>query len=311
MKKLYIQGSLSAFVAMMLVFPYIGYAEVQQDSGEIIQESDVASHTVLDESTTTVSSIIDQINAIDAKKKDVTQPEELPEKEAIISLFESRKVESPGVFSFMAYAVQEAVALGIPANTIFLILLTPLLATIVSFVRVVIGLPTLDMLVPITLSFAFVAVGVSVGLIILGAILCAAFVSNAMLSRAKIMFYPKRSLSMLLLAFFVFAALTIALMLGFDRILSLSIFPVLILMLIGDSIVSVQIHKSASETFLITGTTLVVGLLGFAMASSVQIQNLLILYPECILLVIPMNLMIGRYFGLRFLEYFRFNTVSD
>ncbi len=278
---------------------------------EMDVESAVPSEGVFDASSTSISSIIDQINAADAKKNDVTQPEAQPEKEAILSLFESRKVETPGVFSFMAYSVQQAVALGIPANTIFLILLTPLLATIVSFVRVVVGLPTLEMLVPITLSFAFVAVGVSVGLIILGAILCAAFVSNVLLSRVKIMFYPKRSLSMLLLAFFVFAALTIALVLGFDRILSLSIFPVLILMLIGDSIASVQIHKSGSETFLITGTTLVVGLLGFAMASSASIQNLLILYPECILLVIPMNLMIGRYFGLRFLEYFRFNTVSD
>ncbi len=299
------------FALFLLVSPHTGNAEDSVLPENVSADPVAQAESILDASSTSVASIIDQINAADAKKNDVTQPEEQPEKEAILSLFESRKVETPGVFSFMAYAVQQAVALGIPANTIFLILLTPLLATIVSFVRVVVGLPTLEMLVPITLSFAFVAVGVSVGLIILGAILCAAFVSNVLLSRVKIMFYPKRSLSMLFLAFFVFAALTIALMLGFDRILSLSIFPVLILMLIGDSIASVQIHKSGSETFLITGTTLAVGLLGFAMASSVSIQNLLILYPECILLVIPMNLMIGRYFGLRFLEYFRFNTVSD
>ena len=255
--------------------------------------------------------IVDFINAMEVNQKDVTVPENLPEKAAILSLFESRKIEEPGMFSFMAFWVQKAVALGIPANTIFLILLTPFLATIISFVRVVVGLPTLDMLVPIALSFAFVAVGVSVGLIILGAILFAAIASNFLLSPLKMMFYPKRSLSMFLLAVSVFGALTLSVFLGFQTVLSLSIFPILILMLLGDSIVSVQMHKSLSETVAITGTTLLIGLLGFAMASSTHIQDTLILYPEGVLAVIPINILIGRYFGLRFLEMFRFNTLND
>ena len=116
---------------------------------------------------------------------------------------------------------------------------------------------------------------------------------------------------MLLLAVFVFGALTIASILHFDKVLSLSIFPILILMLLGDSIVSVQLHKSASETFSITSTTLMLGLFGYFLASSTVVQDTLILYPELILLVIPMNIMIGRYFGLRLTEYFRFNTMSD
>lgn len=293
----------AVFTLIVVSAPVLAFAQTE--------EVMTAAPTEMVDSSTTAENIIDQINAAEARKKDVTQPEKLPEKVAILSLFESRKVDSPGPFSFMAYWVQQAVAIGIPANTIFLILLTPLLATIVSFVRVVVGLPTLDMLVPITLAFAFVAVGVVVGLLILGAILCASFVSKVLLSRMQIMFYPKRSLSMLFLSMFVFGALTIALVLEFDRVLSLSIFPILILMLLGDSIVSVQLHKSGLETFMITGTTLAVGLLGFALATSIAIQDALILYPELILLVIPINIMIGRYFGIRFFEYFRFNTLSD
>lgn len=261
--------------------------------------------------SSTIANIIDQINVVDARNNNVTQPEQLPEKEAIISRFDDRKVDSPGIFSFMAYWVQRAVEMGIPANTIFLILLTPFLATLVSLTRVVIGLPTLDMLIPVALAFALVSVGIVVGLIILAAILCAAYISRLLLTRAKIMFYPKRSLSMLLLALFVFLALTFALMIGFTQVLSLSIFPILILILIGDSIVSVQLHKSTSETFTITGTTLILGLVGYFLSSSYTVQDILILYPEIVLLVIPMNIIIGRYFGLRLFEYFRFNTLGD
>jgi hypothetical protein len=253
----------------------------------------------------TAASIISQRPA----SNDLTQPEELPEKTAILSLFESRPVTEPGIMNIMAYWVQEAVRLGIPANTIFLILLTPFLAFFVSFVRVVIGLPTLDMLVPIALAFALVAVGITVGLLVLAAILIASYLSKVSLSKVRIMFYPKRSLSMVFLAIAVFAALTLGVVLEFERILSVSIFPILVLMLLGDMIVSVQLHKSSSETFVITGTTIFIGLIGYLAATSTTIQNMIILYPEIILLVIPANIIVGRYFGLRVLEVFRFNKV--
>lgn len=256
----------------------------------------------------TAASIISQSQSA-LPSKDVTKPEELPEKVAIISLFEGRPVNEPSALNIFAYWVQEAVRDGVPANTIFLILLTPFLALIVSFTRIVVGLPTLDMLVPIALSFALVAVGVTVGLLVLGAIVIASYVAKKSLLRLRIMFYPKRSLSMVFLSLSVFAALTVGVALDFDRILSVSIFPILILMLLGDMIVSVQLHKSPSETFIITGTTILIGLVGYFAATSNVIQSVIILYPETVLLVIPANIIIGRYFGLRMLELFRFNKV--
>lgn len=270
--------------------------------------STTASTAQATSASATAASIISQRLNL-APSNNLTQPEELPEKTAILSLFESRPVNEPGFLNIMAYWVQEAVRLGIPANTIFLILLTPFLAFFVSFVRVVIGLPTLDMLVPIALAFALVAVGITVGLLVLGAILIASYLSKVSLSKVRIMFYPKRSLSMVFLAIAVFAALTLGVVLEFKTILSVSIFPILVLMLLGDMIVSVQLHKSSAETFTITGTTIFIGLVGYFVATSTTIQNIVILYPEIILLVIPANIIVGRYFGLRVLEVFRFNKV--
>ena len=166
------------------------------------------------------------------------------------------------------------------------------------------------MLVPIALAFAFVAVGITIGLFVLMAIIIASFIAKRSLSSLKIMFYPKRSLSMLFLSIAVFAALTVGVILDLERILTVSIFPILILMLLGDLIVSVQLHKSVSETVLITGTTVILGIIGYMAATSQLIQNTLILYPELLLLVIPLNILVGRYFGLRVFELLRFNNVS-
>jgi hypothetical protein len=307
----------SVFLFFILLGPNFGHAQSEESSVfqfksnepvEVRVASNTATATDDTSASVTAASIINQRQSL-TPNNDLTQPEELPEKTAILSLFESRPVDEPGVFNIMAYWVQEAVRVGIPANTIFLILLTPFLAFFVSFVRVVIGLPTLDMLVPIALAFALVAVGITVGLLVLAAIIFASYISKVSLSKMRIMFYPKRSLSMIFLALAVFGALTLGVVLEFEQILSVSIFPILVLMLLGDMIVSVQLHKSSAETFVITGTTIFIGLVGYLTATSTTIQNMVILYPEIILLVIPANIIIGRYFGLRVLEVFRFNKV--
>jgi len=285
------------------LMPAISDAQ-QLASDEVVGTSSISTSTA----SSTASTLIQQRDL--TIERNITEPEEFPEKVAVISLFESRLVTEPNGLNIFAYWVQEAVRMGIPANTVFLILLTPILALLVSFTRVVVGLPTLDMLVPIALAFAFVSVGITIGMFVLLAIILASFIAKRSLSSLKIMFYPKRSLSMLFLAIAVFATLTLGVVLDFDRVLSVSIFPILILMLLGDLIVSVQLHKSANETLLITGTTVALGLVGYVAATSILVQNTLILYPEIVLLVIPLNILVGRYFGLRILELLRFNSVE-
>lgn len=283
-------------------------ASVAQDSTDAATSSATSTQaTSTATSTATAQEIIQQREAATTQNNDTTQPEREPAQSAIFAELEKRPIESPTIFNFIAYWVQQAIFVGIPANTVFLILLTPIIAMCISFTRVVIGVPTLDMLVPIALAFAFVSVGVWVGLLVLGSVVLASYIAKMSVARVRMMFYPKRSLSLLILSFFVFAALTAALQLQYEQVLNLSIFPILILMLLGDSIVSVQLHKSMSETVTITSSTIALGLIGYVMATSEGIQNYLILYPELVLLVIPCNILIGRYFGLRLTEYFRFN----
>ena len=173
-----------------------------------------------------------------------------------------------------------------------------------------VGLPTLELLVPIALAFALVSVGIVLGLIILAAVYMASYVSKVILKDLRMMFFPKRSMSMLFLSFFVFAALTMAVFLDIEAAKKVSIFPVLIIMLLGEAIVSLQLHKSFMETFTITTMTIFIGLVGYLMATSVTTQLTLLVYPELVLLTIPANILIGRYFGLRVSEMFRFSALK-
>ena len=99
-------------------------------------------------------------------------------------------------------------------------------------------------------------------------------------------------------------------MAGILVVRQLSIFPVLLLILLSEQIISVQIERSFQEMLVITLVTFALGVVGFVVLSAQIIRNTFLLYPELIFLLIPINILIGRYFGLRLLEFFRFTSIS-
>jgi hypothetical protein len=299
----------ASLMVFVLVLSAVHIASAQIIS-EVVSKTTTNTKASTSASTTPKDNILTQNIQVLLEAKDLTRPEKEQEKEAILQLLEKRPIESPGLFSFGAWWVQHSIRIGVPANTIVLILLLPILAALVAFMRVIIGLPSLEMLVPIALAYVFTSVGVIIGSIILVTVVIASFISRIIMRRISIMHYPKRSLSMLLLALTVFAALSVSIQLGIGNVQELSIFPILILTLLGDSIVSVQLHKSMREAFVIISVTIALGLFGYLLATLEGVRNILILYPEVVLIMIPINIVMGRYFGLRLSEVFRFHNFN-
>jgi len=245
------------------------------------------------------------------KKEDVTKPEPIEEKKDIFILFDQRPVDNLNISNFLAYGVQFAVKAGVPANTVVLILLLPILGTMIVFFRHVIGLPGLGLLVPIALSITWVATGITAGMLLLATIILASIVGRFILSPLRIMHLPKLVLSILIVSIMVFASLTISAAAGILAVRQLSIFPVLLLILLSEEIMKLQLRRSLRSTLFITLITFGLGLLGVGILSSQWLRNLFLLYPEFILFLIPLNLIIGRYFGLRVSEYFRFSFLLE
>lgn len=241
------------------------------------------------------------------KEEDITKPEEEKAKREFLVLFSKRQINEPGFTNFMGYAVQYAIRNGVPANTIILILLLPFLATTVVIVRNILGFPTLEMLVPIALAITLIATGPIAGAILLTTILFASTISRYILKRIRIMQLPKMAISMLIVSIFVFAALVVSASFGLLSVTQLSFFPVLLLILLSDKIVGLQLSRGTKPAIVITFFTLLLGSLGYAILSVEIIRGYVLLYPEIILILIPLNVLLGRYFGLRLTEYHRFS----
>lgn len=260
-------------------------------------------------STTTIAT--PSVTLAIQNKVDVTKPDNSIDRQVINTLFIKRPATKLTILNFAAYFVQYAVRIGVPANTIVLILLLPLLATIVAFVRHVIGLPSLGMLVAVSFSITFLTIGIVAGMILLGAIILASTFARIMLKKVRIMQLPKMALSIMVVAIFVLVALVVSGTYGLITIKDLSIFPVLLLILLGERVVALQLERNIREVISITFITLVLGIIGFFLLAYVPLRNTVLLYPESILLLIPINIAVGRYFGLRLVEYYRFKQIIN
>lgn len=242
------------------------------------------------------------------KLEDVTRPEG-PEDDQALILFTQRPADKLTATNVMAFLVQTSVKAGVPSRTIILILLLPLLATIIAFIRHVIGLPSIGMLVPVALSITLLSTGITAGLILLGTIILGSTLARLILKKVRIMQLPKMALSMFIVSVLLFLTLTLSAMGGILVVKQLSIFPILLLILLSEQIIAVQQERSVQEMLIIAMVTFAIGILGFLLLSSTYLRNTIILYPEYILILIPLNIAIGRYFGLRLMEYFRFSPI--
>ncbi len=239
-------------------------------------------------------------------KKDITKPETNDD-----HMFDNRRADHLNITNAIAYGVQYAVKSGVPANTIMLILLLPFLATLVVFFRYIIGLQSLGLLVPIALSITFLSTGILAGLILLATIFLASFIARIILKRIRIMQLPKLALSMWLVAVAIVTVLTLCAAGGILTVKEISIFPILLLVLLSDRVVAIFLERSLKEVSSIATVTLLLGILGFFLLSWTALRDFVILYPEIVLLCVPINIIMGRYFGLRMTEYVRFKPIRD
>ncbi|HRN96458.1 MAG TPA: 7TM domain-containing protein [Candidatus Levybacteria bacterium] len=166
------------------------------------------------------------------------------------------------------------------------------------------------MLLPVALAITLVATGLAAGLILLVAIVFSSTLARVILRKIRIMQFAKMALTIFIVSVGILATLTLSAEAGILAVTQISIFPVLLLILLSQNIVELQIDRSIPDILMISAITIFLGVLGYFLLSYEPIRNFVIVYPEIMLLVVPVNIIIGRYFGLRFTEYFRFSPIT-
>jgi hypothetical protein len=191
-----------------------------------------------------------------------------------------------------------------------LVLLFPLVAAIIAAGRHLLGLTGFGIFVPAILAVAFLATGIRVGLVLFAIIWLVATLSRGITRRLKMQYLPRMALLMWLISLGVLGVLLGAVNVNLSELSAVSIFPILILMLLAENFIEVQVGRSRREAFRVTIQTLVMAVAATMVMRLDLVQRWVLLKPELFLLLVAgFNIYVGKYVGLRALEYLRFKKL--
>ncbi len=250
------------------------------------------------------------VEPVPTQRPDITQRTE----ESVGPLEKILKEESLGAVwkAPLKHVIARAVKNGVPANTVVLLLLLPVVAAFVAGARHLLGLQGFGILLPAALAISFLALGPIVGIGMFLVIIGSSTLGRMFLRKIKLRLHylPRMSL---LLAFTVLCILGVLLLgstINVSGITNVSIFPVLFLVLLSEDFIRVQLGKSFHTAVNITAQTLLLALVSYFFLTLSEIQMFAIKYPEILIGgVLVINIVLGKFSGLRLLEYYRFRKL--
>lgn len=210
------------------------------------------------------------------------------------------------------YAIRNATAAGVPANTIVLLLLLPVIAFVIAAFRHFIGLRGFGIFLPAALSVVFVATGPVTGIVLFLIITFLSLLVRFMLKRLnlRLQYLPRMALILWAVSIGVLGILFLAPLIKRPEIVGVSIFPVLILVLLAEDFTRVQLGKSARVALNLTVETLILSLISYLFLTLKLLQEYALLNPEITLgSVAVADILLGRFIGLRVLEFYRFRKL--
>lgn len=299
MRKIYV--FIIAFFLFLSLFPGGAFAQVGVSEDELevaTDEADATASGEIEEPAPTIRPDFTQI----------TEETRSPFEE----ILEEQELGPPWPFNPIKYAIRGSVGAGVAPNTIVLLLLLPVIASLIAAARHIVGLRGFGIFLPAALSVVFLAIGPVIGLAFFVVMVLISTYTRVFLrkTKLKLQYLPRMSLILWAVVVGVLWILFLAPVIDRPDFTNVSIFPVLILVLLAEDFSKISLGKSPRTAISQATETILLSLISFVFLTMEPLQRWALLHPEVLLVFVAIfNIVVGKYVGLRFLEYWRFRKL--
>ncbi len=204
------------------------------------------------------------------------------------------------------------VSQGVPLQTIALLLMIPVVATLVAIFRQVVGIKAFGIYTPSIITFALLAFdpnGLKYGIAIYLSIIIVGMLTRYALRYFRLLYLPRVAITISIVALAILGILLLGGLTLRTGLASVSIFPLLIMITLAEKFVATQIEKGSKIAFILAAETLLISLAGYFLITWDSFILFILKYPWAILLTFVINYSLGKWTGLRHQEYFRFRKI--
>lgn len=213
--------------------------------------------------------------------------------------------EKPALLDFSIYA------LPIEQQSVFkMILLVPVGALVVILVRVFVGIRTSGTFMPVLLALAFIETRLITGLSIFILILMLGLWVRFYLSRLNLLLVARITAVVVTVVILMGAISVISYKLGIEQALTVTFFPMIILAWTIERMSIVWEEDGPYEVVVQAGGSLLVAVLAWWVMTNRYVEHWTFNFPELLLVLLAVILVIGNYTGYRLGELARFRELG-
>lgn len=227
----------------------------------------------------------------------------------VVTAYTARGLQQLSPLNFISYTMNLMINRGVPVNSLYLILMLPVMATIIAAARQLVGIKAFGIFAPTVIALSFLSLGIRYGVVVFLVIITVGMVARLAMKRLRLLYLPRMALVLSFLAFAMFGMFFVAAQFQKTGFISIAIFPILIMTVLTEHFISVQIEQGYSTALKLTIETLALSIIGYLIGDWTLFKTTMLAYPELILLIFPFNYILGKFSGLRLTEYMRFRKV--
>ncbi len=188
------------------------------------------------------------------------------------------------------------------------LLLIPVGALIVAFFRTVVGVPTFGTFTPILLSLAFREISLSTGLAALFAITVLGGLLRKGLDHLKILVIPRLAVILTMVVISVLVFMVAGFHFQHNKMLYISLFPMVIMTWMIERFSVLETEDGTRTAILTALGSVLVSVVTYGVFSMPLLKKYIFAFPELLLVVMALLLILGRYTGMRVNELWRFRA---
>jgi hypothetical protein len=203
-----------------------------------------------------------------------------------------------------------AVPAGVSLSTMSLVLVLPIIACIVLLFRSVVGIETFGTFAPVIVTLAFLVTGLAWGLAIFAIIVGCGVVMRSALEWVRVQLMTRLAILITLVSAMMAAIIVGGAYFGIGALQSVSIFPMVVMAHVIETFTTTQVELGTREALRVTLNTCLVCAIAYGVIESAGLQAMVVCFPEILLGVVVIEVIAGRWRGLRLLEYGRFAALA-
>lgn len=203
---------------------------------------------------------------------------------------------------------------GLPASeqAVFrYVVLIPLGAFVVVVLRNLVGIATLGTFMPVLLALALLEMPLKSGLIMFSVIVGAGLWFRFLLSRLNMLVVPRVAACVVIVTLLMMILSVVSYKLGMRDGLQITLFPMIILAWTIERMSLIWEEEGKRSALMQVGGSLIVAVIAFAFMSIPQVKYWAFYFPELLLVLLALIILIGRYTGYRLSELFRFRDFKE